>query len=265
MCIPVMSSADAVLHHGRVFMESYANTKIFNTSSVVEDISKLNAADNDQHPSIGYGARYLFNFYQRSSYPPFFMGPDVQIHPVLPEPLGLVMKRGNKVSKEKCVAEPVHYRAWALPSVFELWAHLKAYGNRAFNQVVQRRATEREVGLCLHPAHFLGDSDCILSSFGGDPRLIQRSPDQIDSKGRYSQAKEANYRHQLSPERHVFLRVKVAFGSAMVLSGYYLYGYAFKKGRKVSVKAGAPYAILGIFNVLAGGLIAAHAYFSLIG
>lgn len=51
----------------------------------------------------------------------------------------------------------------------------------------------------------------------------------------------------------------------MVVSGYYLYGYAFKKGRRVSVAADIPYAILCIFNVLAGALLAAYAYFSLLG
>lgn len=56
---------------------------------------------------------------------------------------------------------------------------------------------------------------------------------------------------------------KVAFGSAMVLSGYYFYAYAFKVGRRVSVEAGLPYAILSVLNVMGGALLAAHAYFSL--
>ncbi len=124
------------------------------------------------------------------------------------------------------------------------------------------------IGINVRPylrlADISGDSNGLLGGTGGVARFGKGSPDEIDPKAGKPDASKAGDSHNLRPEGHSLLRVKIAFGSAMVVSGYYLYGYAFKKGRRVSVEAGLPYAILGVFNVIFGALIAAHAYFSLL-
>lgn len=105
----------------------------------------------------------------------------------------------------------------------------------------------------------------VLSGISGGSGLIQSSPNKINTNSSHPEASDTGHGHKLRPKSHRLLRIKVALGSAMVLSGYYFYGYAFKIGSRVSVETGLPYAVLGVFNVLVGILIAAHSYFSLAG
>ena len=114
----------------------------------------------------------------------------------------------------------------------------------------------------LRFADISGDRDGILGGARGDAGFGKRPPHKIDPKAGKADASDTDRGHKHGPESHRFLRVKIALGAAMVLSGYYFYSYAFTKGRKVCVEAGLPYAILGIFNVLAGTVLAAHSYFS---
>lgn len=114
----------------------------------------------------------------------------------------------------------------------------------------------------LRFADISGDRYGILGGARGDAGFGKRPPHKIDPEAGEADASDTDRGHNHSPESHRFLRVKIALGAAMVLCGYYFYSYAFTKGRKLCVEAGLPYAILGILNVLAGTVLAAHSYFS---
>ena len=135
----------------------------------------------------------------------------------------------------------------------------------AFQPIAKFESLNADIGSHLPFTKVLIDLNCSKSSFRRFFRSLQSPPNQKNATEPNKGPNGGYKSHQLSPKGHSGLRLKIALGAAMFLSGCYLLVYTVHKGTALSVDTGLFYAILGIFNVQFGILLAAHSYFSLIG
>ena len=102
-----------------------------------------------------------------------------------------------------------------------------------------------------------------LSGVSGHPLgLAQSTPDKIYRTDAEGEAKQTGPHHNSGGTSYTFLGIQVAFGTLLILCGFYFLKDATTQGRRGKFDfASSLYPINGLLGIAAGGFFIAHALF----